>query len=330
MEERGLKKNILITGVAGFIGYSLAKYLSENTNYTIVGIDNINDYYDTNLKKDRLSDLGTRIIFHQRDLNDNLGDIFSNQSFDCVVNLAAQAGVRYAKKNPDAYIRSNIDGFYNILRTAQQHGVKKILYASSSSVYGANTSLPFKESDRVATPMSLYAATKLANENLASSFFYSFDIRMIGMRFFNVYGPFGRPDMAYFKWTNALMAGAQIELNNNGEMWRDMTYIYDCVRSIHNLIDNDEPESTPEVYNIGNRDPVKIADLLGFIADELDVVPNIKSTQAGDEEPIKTWSDTNLLEDKIGYIPDTDFRAGIKEFLGWYHEYYNSNAAPRG
>jgi len=318
-----MSKTILITGIAGFIGFNLAQHLSRNTNWSIVGIDNVNDYYDTQLKEDRIKNLDKRVRFFRRDLNDDLSDIFRQESIDCVVNLAAQAGVRYSKKNPGTYIYSNINGFYNLINTARVFGVTKVLYASSSSVYGANEQLPFKESDLTSTPMSLYAATKLSNESMASGFFYSYGIRTIGLRFFNIYGPFGRPDMAYFMWTNKLINSEEISLNNNGDMWRDMTYINDCIKAIHLLLVNNENSATPEIYNIGNKDPIRIGDLLEYIADELGLIPNIKYTLAGSEEPVKTWADTSLLEKKIGFTPNTDFRYGVKKFLDWYEEYYD-------
>ncbi len=316
-------KTVLITGAAGFIGYSLAKHLLglENGNYKIVGIDNINNYYDIDLKINRIKQL-KGISFIKKDINDNLDDIFEKFDIDTVVNLAAQAGVRYSRENPDVYIESNIDGFYNLLKTSQAYKVKKFIYASSSSIYGANTTLPFKESHQTATPMSLYAATKLSNEVLASGFFYSHGIRTIGLRFFNIYGPFGRPDMAYYKWTTSLEQGRQIELNNNGEMWRDMTYIDDCVRVIEGLLEDNVSEDTPEVYNVGNKEPVKIADLLQYIATQLNIEPDIKITKAGAEEPIRTWADTTKIERKIGFAPNTGFQYGIKEFLEWYKKYY--------
>ena len=318
-----MKKTVLITGVAGFIGYSLANFLSENSDFEIVGIDNINNYYDVNLKNDRLKLLEKKIHFFKRDINDDLSDIFSKYSFDCIINLAAQAGVRYSKENPEVYIESNIDGFYNLLRTAERHGVKKIIYASSSSVYGANTKLPFSESDNTSTPMSLYAATKLSDENLASGFFYSYKVRTIGLRFFNIYGPFGRPDMAYFKWTHKLVHGDQIELNNSGEMWRDMTYIDDCVKAIQLLIVDDSLNYSPEIYNVGNREPVKIAELLSYISGKFEIEPNVKVVNAGSEEPIKTWADTDKLDSKIGFSPNTDYQLGVDKFIKWYRSYYN-------
>lgn len=322
MEKVRLEPTVLITGAAGFIGYSLASYISKNTKYKLICVDNMNNYYDTNLKLDRVKLLGEGVSFHERDINDNIDDLFNGSNVVCVVNLAAQAGVRYSRENPDVYIESNVDGFYNLIKTANTHGVKKFIYASSSSVYGANKELPFSESDPTSSPMSLYAATKLANESIASGFHYMYGMRTIGLRFFNIYGPFGRPDMAYFKWTKLILEGKEVELNDGGNMWRDMTYIEDCVQSIFRLIENDEPEEYPEIYNIGNKNPVKMSDLLEYISDETGVLPLIKNVQAGKEEPIKTWANTDRLDKKIGFSPNTNFRVGVKSFLDWYRSYY--------
>lgn len=320
-------KKVLVTGGAGFIGSHLVKRLLSD-GYNVISIDNMNDYYDVDLKRSRLERIegvrGGNYEFHQVDLNekDKLEKIFIDSDIACVVNLAAQAGVRYAKKNPDTYIESNVDGFYSLLRECQKYGVGKIIYASSSSVYGANENLPFSEGDAVNTPMSIYAATKKANEDLASGFFYSYGIRTIGLRFFNIYGPFGRPDMAYFDWTDRISKGREVELRNNGDMWRDMTYIDDCIESIVRLIEDEDSEGRPEIYNIGNRNPVKIKDMLDFIASELNIEPKVNLQPKGAEEPIKTWANTASIKTKINFEPNTDYKIGLKNFIDWHKEYY--------
>lgn len=320
-------KNILVTGGAGFIGFHLAKRLLDE-GYGVISVDNINDYYDVDLKNSRLQQLDAlqnkNYSFHKLDINDSeeISQLLASNSVDCVVNLAAQAGVRYAKKNPDSYIHSNVNGFYALLRESQKNDVKKIIYASSSSVYGANEKLPFSESDAVNTPMSIYAATKKSNEDLASGFFYSYGMRTIGLRFFNIYGPYGRPDMAYFGWTDKIVKGQQVELRDNGEMWRDMTYIDDCVECIVRLIKDDSSNTQPEVYNIGNRDPVKIKDMLNHITARLDIEPVIDYQPKGIEEPTRTWADTTRISEKVGFEPATDYRHGLDNFIDWYKRYY--------
>lgn len=318
---------ILITGSSGFIGYHLATKLLKDSDVQVVGVDNMNNYYDIGLKKDRLKRLQEYKNFHfeEIDISDQqlVDNIFNQNSFSCVINLAAQAGVRYARKNPYSYMTSNINGFYNIISASSKYNVEKLLYASSSSVYGASTKIPFKEAEAVSTPMSLYAATKVANESIASAFFYTEGIKTIGMRFFNVYGPWGRPDMAYYKWADALIKGEELELRDNGEMWRDMTYVDDVIHSIYKLIQLDTSSlSEPKILNIGNRSPVKISDMLEFISEELNTTPIIKHTARGSEEPIKTWADTSSLFDLIGFAPDTDYKIGLKRFLDWYQSYY--------
>lgn len=321
-------KKILVTGGAGFIGFNLVLRLLDE-GYSVISIDNINSYYDKELKIARLGLIeeikNVNYKFHQIDLNDrdSLGKLFLNQDIDCVVNLAAQAGVRHAKKNPDVYIESNIIGFYNLLEECKRYRVKKIIYASSSSVYGSTTKLPFTEDDPANTPMSIYAATKKSNEDLASSFFYSYGIRTIGLRFFNIYGPFGRPDMAYYTWAERMSRGDSIELRDNGEMWRDMTYIDDCIECVWRLIEDEKNEGSPEIYNIGNRSPVKIKDVLGYISQELNITPNIEFRPRGIEEPIKTWADTSMIKNKINFEPNTNYKSGLDRFLSWYKEYHN-------
>lgn len=319
-------KTVLITGVAGFIGSHLTHKLLDRGDISVVGVDNINSYYDTKLKNDRISRLKKRnpFSFYKLDISNqtSVSELFSKYKFDYVINLAAQAGVRYSKENPKSYIDSNVIGFYNIISESAKSGVSKLLYASSSSVYGSNTSIPFKESDTVDTPMSLYAATKISNEALASSYYYSYGLKTIGMRFFNVYGSWGRPDMAYYKWADTLVAGNVVELRENGEMWRDMTYIDDVIESIDRLVllSNDSL-FRPEVFNIGNRSPVKISYMLNCIASGLNIVPKVKIVPKGEEEPVKTWADTSKLYDYIGFIPDTDYKYGLDEFIKWYKDY---------
>lgn len=321
--------NVLVTGGAGFVGYHLIKRLL-NEGHQVVSIDNLNTYYDIDLKNARLSELKTidtnNYTFYKADISDRdaMQAIFDDNPIEYVVNLAAQAGVRYARQDPNSYIKSNINGFYNVISLASKKNIKRFLYASSSSVYGASVKIPFSEDDGPMLPMSLYAATKLANESLASAYYFSDDLPVIGMRFFNVYGPWGRPDMAYYKWTKCLYEGSEVELRNDGEMWRDMTYVDDVVESITRLLFNDLPnESAPRVVNIGNRNPVKISDMLHYISASLDIEPKILSMPKGTEEPLKTWADTSRLSQLVGYSPDTDYQEGLDRFLEWYKQYFN-------
>ena len=323
--------NILLTGSAGFIGFHVAKkLLSEPGNHVTI-IDNINDYYDVSLKQARLEqlqgDFPSSIAFYQISIEDRVGveAAFSSNTFDVVIHLAAQAGVRYAKENPAVYISSNIDGFFNVIDLARLNRCKLFIYASSSSVYGANKKVPFSERDTCAQPMSLYAASKLADEMIAESYKTSFGMSSIGLRFFNVYGAWGRPDAAYFKWSNDLVLGNQIELRDNGELFRDMTYVDDVAESIRLLIEHgltlDKPQH--DVFNIGNEAPVKIADLLDYLKTAFPGnPPEVLSVARGSEEPVKTWANTNKLKRTIGFVPQTDFQAGIDEFCRWYKSYY--------
>lgn len=339
---------ILITGIAGFIGYHLVKRLAIQGE-NIVGIDNINDYYDVNLKYSRLADLGLQIndklkkydtskeiksslypklYFYKMDLSDAelIKSLFKEKQFDIVINLAAQAGVRYSLTNPDTYISSNIQGFLNILEAARANPVKHLVYASSSSIYGLNTVQPFSEKHAVAHPASLYAVTKLTNELMAHSYAHLYGIPVTGLRFFTVYGPWGRPDMALFLFTKAILSKKPIDVFNNGEMQRDFTYVDDIVEGIirsMNNIPNNFTSAPARIYNIGNGSPVRLLDFIHVLEDELGIKAqmNMLSMQPGDVPA--TWADCSALKNDTGYQPCTDIRQGIKHFVKWYMEKYN-------
>ena len=347
---------ILITGTAGFIGYHLANYLI-NRGDTVVGIDCINDYYDVNLKYDRLktagiareeiaynklvkSSLYPNYSFIRLHLEDKqpLEELFAAQQFDKVCNLAAQAGVRYSLTNPDAYINSNIIGFINILECCRHNNIKHLAYASSSSVYGLNGKSPFSTSDNVDHPISLYAASKKSNELMAHTYSHLFRVPTTGLRFFTVYGPWGRPDMALFLFTKAILAGKPIQLFNNGDMIRDFTYVGDIVEGVVRVIDNPpagkaswnaaEPDPSTstapyKVYNIGNSNPVKLVDFVDAIEQELGkkAEKELLPMQPGDVAA--TCADVQDLVNDLNYKPDTKVTEGIQRFIAWYREYYN-------
>jgi len=281
-------KIILVTGGAGFIGYHLSKQLLEY-DCTVIGYDNLNDYYEVQLKYDRLKDLEGRegYTFIKGDLADKetLGKLFQEYSFDIVVNLGAQAGVRYSIDNPDAYISSNMIGFYNILECCRHYPVEHLVYASSSSVYGANKKVPFSVEDKVDYPVSLYAATKKSNELMAHCYSKLYGIPATGLRFFTVYGPFGRPDMAYFKFAKKIMNGETIQIYNNGDMMRDFTYIDDIVKGITNILPNPPAEietgARYKVYNIGNNKPEKLMDYIETLEKHLGREERIPADAAG-------------------------------------------------
>ncbi len=336
---------ILVTGAAGFIGAFLCKRLLEMTNDEIVGLDNLNDYYDVSLKEVRLDMLKPykKFTFIKGDISDKsfIDKLFDEYNFDVVVNLAAQAGVRYSIDHPDVYIQSNIIGFYNILEACRHHPVKHLVYASSSSVYGGNTKVPFSTDDKVDNPVSLYAATKKSNELLAHAYSKLYNIPTTGLRFFTVYGPMGRPDMAYFSFTNKLIKGETIEIFNYGNCKRDFTYIGDIVEGVIRVM-NKAPEKKNgedglpippyKIYNIGNNNPENLLDFVQILSEELvraGVLPkdfNFEShkklvpMQKGDV-PI-TYADTSDLERDFGYKPSTSLRNGLKTFAVWYANYY--------
>lgn len=332
---------ILITGSAGFIGFFLSKRLLETTSNEIIGLDNLCDYYDISLKEIRLNILKKfkRFKFIKGDISDKrlIDDLFSKYHFDIVVNLAAQAGVRYSINHPDIYIQSNIIGFYNILEACRYNPVKHLVYASSSSVYGGNTKIPFSTDDKVDNPVSLYAATKKADELLAHAYSKLYNIPTTGLRFFTVYGPMGRPDMAYFSFANKLVKGETIEIFNYGNCKRDFTYIDDIVEGVVRVIRKAPKKikgkgglSLPpyKIYNIGNNNPEKLLDFVQILSEELvraGVLPknfNFKShmklvpMQKGDV-PI-TFADTSDLEKDFGFKPSTSLRNGLRQFAEWY------------
>ena len=336
---------ILVTGSAGFIGSFLCKKLLETRNDTIVGIDNINNYYDLSLKEERLKMLAPfkNFAFIKGDLADKtfIDKIFKDHNFDIVVKLAAQAGVRYSIDHPDVYIQSNIIGFYNILEACRYNPVKHLVYASSSSVYGGNTKIPFSTDDKVDNPVSLYAATKKSNELLAHAYSKLYNIPTTGLRFFTVYGPMGRPDMAYFSFTNKLIKGDTIEIFNYGNCKRDFTYVDDIVDGIIKVMDKapikkDGEDGLPippyKIYFIGNNNPENLLDFVQILSEELvraKVLPNdydfeahkkLVPMQKGDV-PI-TYADTSELERDFGYKPSTSLREGLKRFAEWYYQYY--------
>lgn len=336
----------LITGIAGFIGSNLAlRILKENENINIVGIDNINDYYDVNLKKYRLSKLEifNNFSFIKEDISNKeiIEKIFSKYKPNIVVNLAAQAGVRYSIVNPDAYISSNIIGFYNILEACRNHPVEHLVYASSSSVYGANKKIPYSTDDKVDNPVSLYAATKKSNELLAHSYSKLYNIPSTGLRFFTVYGPAGRPDMAYYQFTNKLIKGEKIKIFNYGNCKRDFTYIDDIVEGIIRVINKPPQKQQGEdklpippykIYNIGNGNPENLLDFVDILQSELikaEILPKeydfekhkeLVPMQQGDVAI--TYADTQPLQRDFGFKPNTSLREGIHKFAKWYKEFY--------
>ncbi|WP_223701288.1 NAD-dependent epimerase [Sutcliffiella deserti] len=328
---------ILVTGAAGFVGYHLTQRLLAE-GIEVVGMDNVNDYYDVQLKKDRLSLLDNeKFTFYKLDLanKEQVFEVFEKHSIHTVINLAAQAGVRYSLENPYAYIDSNITGFVNILEACRHHEIKHLIYASSSSVYGANTKMPFSVEDKVDYPVSLYAATKKSNELMAHTYSHLYGIPVTGLRFFTVYGPWGRPDMAYFSFTKNILEGKTIKVFNNGKMKRDFTYIDDIVEGIVRLtnhIPETETVSTLDegynskakyrVFNIGNNQPENLMDFIHILENHLGKKANIEfmPMQPGDVEA--TYADIKDLTDAVGFKPSTSLNDGLEKFVAWYKDYY--------
>lgn len=336
-----MSKTVLVTGAAGFVGAFLSKELLDN-GHKVIGIDNLNDYYDVQLKEERLKGLESEANFEfiKLDISDKerLLELFEKERPEIVVNLAAQAGVRYSIENPDVYIQSNIVGFHNVLEACREYPVEHLIYASSSSVYGANKKVPFEETDRVDNPVSLYAASKKSNELMAHTYSHLYGIPASGLRFFTVYGPMGRPDMAYFKFANMYFDKEPIRIYNDGDfendLYRDFTYVDDIVEGIMGLmavppVPNEAEGAAHTVYNIGNSSPVK---LMEFILTLEKALGNALGREIEFEkiyEPIKpgdvpaTYASTEKLEKAIGYKPDTSIADGLQAFADWYVAYYD-------
>lgn len=338
--------NVLVTGAAGFIGFHVSRVLLEH-GHNVVGLDNINDYYSTSLKFARLDQLGiseaqasifntiststtySNFRFVRMDLSnsENLSSLFAKERFDVVCNLAAQAGVRYSLENPSAYIDSNIVGFLNILEGCRHNNVKHLVYASSSSVYGLNEKIPFETSDSVDHPISLYAASKKSNELMAHTYSHLYGFKTTGLRFFTVYGPWGRPDMAMFLFTKAILADQPINVFNNGKLERDFTYIDDITEGVVRIIENNhtenyDPHGLYHLYNIGNSKSVKLLDFIESIEKKLNMEAkkNMMDMQPGDVE--KTWANVEPLIHDYDYRPNTPIQKGIDAFIDWYRDFY--------
>ncbi len=334
-------KNVLVTGAAGFIGFHLCRQLLKD-DVKITGIDNLNPYYDVGLKQDRLNNIlsAPNFKFVKMDLTDRSGmqELFHNNHFDVVVNLAAQAGVRYSLENPHAYVDSNLVGFVNILEGCRHGGVKHLVFASSSSVYGANTKMPFSVHHNVDHPVSLYAATKKANELMAHTYSHLYGLCCTGLRFFTVYGPWGRPDMALFLFTKAILENKPIKVFNHGKMQRDFTYIDDIIEGVVRVMGR-LPEPNPEwrgdkpdagtsyapykIYNIGNNNPVELLEFIGVIEKALkrEADKEFLDLQPGDVPA--TYADVDDLTADVGFKPQTPITTGIQRFVEWYKQYYN-------
>ncbi|MCD7937381.1 MAG: GDP-mannose 4,6-dehydratase [Tannerellaceae bacterium] len=328
---------ILITGVAGFIGFHLARRLLEETDCQVTGIDNLNSYYDTNLKTDRLNRLAhtpgySNYEFQQADITDPevLTRLFRKKRFDVVVHLAAQAGVRYSIEHPQAYVQANVEGFTNILECCRSYPVSHLLYASSSSVYGMSAEAPFSEEQPVTKPVSFYAATKVCNELMAHVYSHLYRLPVTGMRFFTVYGPWGRPDMAPFLFTKSILEGSPVNLFNHGHLLRDFTYVEDIVDCVMRLMDvpPDEHTESPfyQLFNIGNSHPVRLLDFIRIIEKETGCTALINRCPMQPGDVVQTSADTSRLKEKIGYQPTTSIENGLREFVHWFKSYYKQKS----
>lgn len=333
--------NILVTGAAGFIGAFTSKRFIEQ-GHTVVGVDNINDYYDVALKHGRLKWLNEMdgFQFIETGLADraSVERLFNEHRFDRVVHLAAQAGVRYSLKNPHAYVESNVVAFVNLLEACRHHSIEHLVYASSSSVYGLNNKMPYATSDQVDHPVSLYAATKKSNELMAHTYSHLYGVPTTGLRFFTVYGPWGRPDMAYFSFTKAILAGEPIKVFNHGKMQRDFTYIDDIVEGVTrvaqhipsavdgwNATDGDKSRSSApyKIYNIGNHNTVELGDFISTIENALGVEANKQYMDMEPGDVLATYANVDDLMSDVGFAPNTPLAKGIEQFVSWYRAFYN-------
>ena len=318
---------ILITGVAGFIGANLARKLLAQ-GHSVVGIDSLNDYYDVNLKLNRLKEVESkcqqRFLFHKLDIVDraSMVELFKSNAFDVVVHLAAQAGVRHSIDHPQEYVDANLVGFANVLDGCREQKVKHFVYASSSSVYAGNDNFPFNEEDKVDTPVSLYAATKKSNELMAHSYSHLYNFKCTGLRFFTVYGPWGRPDMAPFRFAQRMLNNEHIPVYNNGQMLRDFTYIDDVVEGVKRVVESTNNVGKYKVYNIGRGESVALLDFIQCLGESLGVEPklNLLPMQAGDV--VKTMADTNALKKDFSYQPTVSIEEGTRLFANWYKSYF--------
>ncbi|MDX1718639.1 MAG: GDP-mannose 4,6-dehydratase [Salegentibacter mishustinae] len=339
------KQRVLVTGAAGFIGFHLVNCLVK-LNFEVVGLDNINNYYDPTLKYDRLKELGIEkdsskeffsltksskyknFSFVRMNIEDrkNLPHLFKEYNFSIVVNLAAQAGVRYSIDNPEAYIDSNLVGFANILECCRHSKVEHLVFASSSSVYGQNENVPFSTNDRVDQPISLYAATKKSNELMAYTYSHLYNLKVTGLRFFTVYGPWGRPDMAMFLFTDAIVKGNPIKVFNSGNLERDFTFIDDIIEGVTAVLQEKSNNSSYSLYNIGNSKPVKLLDFIDAIEEQLGIRARkeMRPMQPGDVS--KTWADLSSLKSDFNYIPKTSIKEGVSQFIEWYKKYYHQKS----
>ena len=331
------EKTILISGSSGFIGSNLCKkLLLTYEGIRVVGVDNMNDYYDVSLKEDRLrqiEELHKDFTFVRGDISDKafIDDLFDKYHFDIVVNLAAQAGVRYSIDHPDVYIESNVIGFFNILEAVRNHPVEHLIYASSSSVYGGNTKVPFSTEDKVDHPVSLYAATKKTNELMAYTYTHLFAVKSTGLRFFTVYGPAGRPDMAYFSFTKKLLNGEKIRIFNYGKCERDFTYIDDIVEGIRRIMEKG-PKEDYNLYNIGNHHPENLMDFVytlgdclkkeGLLSEDFDMDAHMELVEMQPGDVAVTYADTAPLRSEYGFQPNTSLKDGLSSFAKWYKDHY--------
>ncbi|MES1944134.1 NAD-dependent epimerase/dehydratase [Salinisphaera sp. PC39] len=338
-------KTILVTGAAGFVGAHYSRRLLDD-GYRVVGLDNLNDYYDVRLKRDRLSRLigeHPAFEFHHADLADAeaMARLFAAHRYDCVVHLGAQAGVRYSLENPDAYIQSNLVGFTHVLEGCRRHEVPHLVFASSSSVYGANREIPFSERHAVDHPVSLYAATKRGGELLAHTYASLYGLPVTGLRFFTVYGPWGRPDMAYFSFTRDILAGRPIKVFNEGDLARDFTYIDDIVEGMVRLIPHvpapatdwaERPDASYapfRLYNIGNHSPVRLLDFIATLERLLGVTARKEFLPMQPGDVHTTYADVDALGQAVGFSPDTPLETGLARFVDWYRDYYGTRESAR-